>query len=149
MPIEIIHVSDIHLGSGENHGRLNPLTGLNIRLEDFAAALAKVVDYAIDNHIDVFLFSGDAYRNASPEPIYQATFAKQLKRLSASGIQTVLVVGNHDQLLRSSASHSLSVFQSLEVPGVFVIDRPCILTIDTTRGAFQLIGLPYVNRHQL
>ncbi len=149
MPIDIVHVSDIHFGSGEGHGRLNPLTGLNVRFEDFVSALGKVVDYCVDNAVSVFLFSGDAYRNASPEPIYQMMFARELKRLSDAGIQCVLLVGNHDQILKSTASHSMSVFQSLEVPRVLIIDRPMKVVIDTAGGAFQLIGLPYVTRHQL
>src|SRR6516164_4324477 len=103
MSIRLIHVSDIHFGSGEGHGCLNPTTGLNVRFEDFVAALGKVVDYTITNRADAFLFSGDAYRNASPEPIYQKMFARELKRLSDAGIRTILVVGNHDQILRATA----------------------------------------------
>ncbi len=149
MPIQLIHVSDIHFGSGESHGRVNPLTGLNVRFEDFVKALAKTVDFAIEKNVDVFLFSGDAYRNASPEPVYQKMFASELKRLSNAGIQTILVVGNHDQILRSTSSHSMSVFQSLEVPGVITIDKPTNRVIDTANGAFQLIGLPHITRHQM
>lgn len=149
MPIDLVHVSDIHFGSGEGHGRLNAATGLNVRFEDFVRALGKVVDYCVDNAVGVFLFSGDAYRNASPEPIYQMMFARELKRLSDAGIQCILLVGNHDQILKSTSSHSMSVFQSLEVPRVSIIDRPMKLTINTAGGAFQLIGLPYVTRHQL
>ncbi len=62
-PLQLIHVSDIHFGSGEAHGSLNPQTGLNIRFEDFVAALDKTVNYAIDIEADAFLFSGDAYKN--------------------------------------------------------------------------------------
>jgi exonuclease SbcD len=149
MTISLVHVSDIHFGSGESHGRINEATGLNVRFEDFVLALSKVVDFAIEKHCDVFLFSGDAYRNASPDPIYQKMFAGQLKRLSNAEIKTILVVGNHDQLLRSSQSHAMSVFQSLEVPGVMTVDRPMSITIDTKSGAFQLIGLPHITRHQL
>ncbi len=111
-PLHIIHVSDIHFGSGEVHGPLNPDTGLNVRFEDFVAALDKVVDYAINIEADVFLFSGDAYKTANPEPIYQKMFATRLKRLSDSGIKTILLVGNHDQILRSTNSHAMSVFQA-------------------------------------
>lgn len=148
-PLHIIHVSDIHFGSGESHGSLNPETGLNIRFEDFVAALDKVVNYAIDIEADAFLFSGDAYKNANPEPIYQKMFATRLKRLSDSGIKTILLVGNHDQIMRSSNSHAMSVFQSLSVPGVITIDKPGLMTIEGKRGKFQLIGLPHVTRHQL
>src|SRR5271169_5509441 len=102
MPIQVIHVSDIHFGSGESHGSLNPKTGLNVRFEDFVEALRKVVDYAIEIDADLFLFSGDAYKTASPEPVYQKMFARELKRLSNAGIKTILVVGNHDQILRAT-----------------------------------------------
>lgn len=149
MAIDIVHVSDIHFGSGESHGRVNPASGLNTRFEDFVAALAKVVDYTIDNQCDVFLFSGDAYRNASPEPVYQKMFARELKRLSDAQVKTLLLVGNHDQILRSNSSHSMSVFQSLSVPGVTIIDRPVSTRIETKNGSFQLIGLPHVTRHQI
>jgi exonuclease SbcD len=149
MSISLVHVSDIHFGSGESHGRINAATGLNVRFEDFVLALSKVVDFAIEKDCDIFLFSGDAYRNASPDPIYQKMFASQLKRLSSAGIKTILVVGNHDQLLRSSQSHAMSVFQSLEVPGVMTVDRPMSIKLDTKSGALQLIGLPHITRHQL
>ena len=111
--IKLVHASDIHLGSGESHGRINPDTGLNVRFEDFVQAFSRSVDFAIESQADIYLFSGDAYRNASPEPVYQKSFAHELKRLSQSGIQTVLLVGNHDQILKSSGSHAMSVFQSL------------------------------------
>jgi DNA repair protein SbcD/Mre11 len=149
MAIQVIHVSDIHFGSGESHGPLNPETGLNVRFEDFVAALKRVVDYALEIEADLFLFSGDAYRNASPEPIYQKMFASELKRLSAAGVNTILVVGNHDQILRGTGSHAMSVFQSLEVPGVITIDRPTKLKLATKRGELQVIGLPHITRHHL
>lgn len=149
MTIHLIHVSDIHFGSGESHGRTNPETGLNTRLEDFVAALKKVVDYSLAQKIDVFLFSGDAYKNASPEPIYQKLFARELKRLSEAGIKTILVVGNHDQILRSTQSHAMSVFQSLEVANVLTIDKPTFELIETKHGPLQLIGLPHITRNNL
>lgn len=136
-PLQLIHVSDIHFGSGEAHGSINPQTGLNIRFEDFVAALDKTVKYAIDIEADAFLFSGDAYKTANPEPIYQKMFATQLKRLSDSGIKTILLVGNHDQILRSTDSHSMSVFQSLSVPGVITIDKPISITIETKGERFN------------
>lgn len=149
MAIKLVHVSDIHFGSGESHGRINSQTGLNVRFEDFVAALTRVVDYSIEKQIDIFLFSGDAYKNASPEPVYQKMFARELKRLSDAAITSVLVVGNHDQVLRASQSHAMSVFQSLQVPGMITVDRPLSTVIDTRNGALQLVGLPHVTRHQL
>ena len=108
-----------------------------------------MVDYSIAINADVFLFSGDAYKTASPEPIYQKMFASQLQRLADHEIKTVLVVGNHDQIMRSTSSHAMSVFGSLKVPGLMIVDKPLVKKIDTKNGAFQLIGLPHVTRHNL
>lgn len=149
MMINLIHVSDIHFGSGESHGKINPETGLNIRFEDFVQSFTRVIDYAIEIDADVFLFSGDAYKTANPQPIYQKMFARELKRLSDAKIPTILVVGNHDQILKSTKSHSLSVFQSLEVPGVKIIDQPTKEVVNTKNGPLQLVGLPHVTRNNL
>lgn len=149
MPINLVHVSDIHFGSGESHGRINRETGLNVRFEDFARALRQVIDYTIDNGADVFLFSGDAYKNPTPEPIYQKIFARQLKRLSDARIPVVLLPGNHDQILKSSSSHAMSVFESLAVPGLTVVDHPVLLDLNTKSGPLQVIAIPHVTRHLL
>lgn len=149
MSIKLIHVSDIHFGSGESHGRLNPETGLNVRFEDFSRAFEKVVDFAIANEADVFLFAGDAYKTASPEPVQQKAFASQLRRLSAAKIPTILLVGNHDQILKGGSSHSMSVFQSLEVPAVEVIHSPRLLKVETKNGVLQIVGMPHITRHLL
>ena len=149
MSIEIIHVSDIHFGSGEGHGKINPQTGLNTRFEDFIASFTKVVDFAIDNQTDCVIFAGDAYKTANPEPIYQKYFAREIKRLSQNNIITILLVGNHDQIHKSTESHSLSVFDSLKVENVYIIDSPCLQTFKCKNGKFQLIGLPHITKHLL
>jgi exonuclease SbcD len=59
------------------------------------------------------------------------------------------VVGNHDQIMRSNSSHAMSVFQSLEVPGITIVDKPTSTVLHTNSGDLQLIGLPHVTRHQL
>ncbi|MDJ0561406.1 MAG: exonuclease sbcCD subunit D, partial [Microcystis sp. M53599_WE4] len=41
--IKILHLSDIHMGSGFSHVRLNPKTGLNTRLEDFMGGLSLCI----------------------------------------------------------------------------------------------------------
>ena len=43
----------------------------------------------------------------------------------------------------------MSVFQTLEVPGVLTIDKQISTVIETNNGPFQLIGLPHVTRHHL
>ena len=42
--VKILHLSDIHLGSGFSHGKINPETGINTRLEDFVNSLKICID---------------------------------------------------------------------------------------------------------
>ncbi|NEO49202.1 MAG: exonuclease subunit SbcD, partial [Moorea sp. SIO4A3] len=94
--IKILHLSDIHMGSGFSHGRINPATGINTRLEDFVNTLAKCIDRAITEPVDLVLFGGDAFPDATPPPYVQQAFANQFRRLVDANIPTVLLVGNHD-----------------------------------------------------
>ena len=50
--VTLLHLSDIPRGSGVAHGRLNPETGLNTRLEDCMAALTRCIDRALAEPVD-------------------------------------------------------------------------------------------------
>ena len=80
--IKILHLSDIHMGSGFTHGRINPETGLNTRLEDFVGTLSLCIDRAISERVDLVLFGGDAFPDATPPPYVQQAFASQIGRAS-------------------------------------------------------------------
>ena len=45
--MRILHTADIHLGT-DLYGHYDPHIGGSSRLQDFAAALDRAVDYAID-----------------------------------------------------------------------------------------------------
>lgn len=147
--LKILHISDIHLGSGFNHGRINPETGLNTRLEDFVHSLAVCIDRAIDEPVDVVLFGGDAFPDATPAPYVQEAFAAQFRRLADAKIPTVLLVGNHDQHSQGSGGDSLSIYQTLAVPGFIVGDRIQTHHLETNNGLLQVLTLPWLTRSTL
>lgn len=147
--IKILHLSDIHLGSGFSHGRLNPETGLNTRLEDFVATLSCCIDRAIAEPVDLVLFGGDAFPDATPLPIVQEAFAAQFRRLVDAQIPTVLLVGNHDQHSQGAGGASLCIYRTLGVPGFVVGDRLQTHRIQTRNGAIQIITLPWLTRSAL
>jgi exonuclease SbcD len=147
--IKILHLSDIHLGSGFSHGRLNPETGLNTRLEDFIATLSRCIDRAIAEPVDLVLFGGDAFPDATPLPIVQEAFAAQFRRLVDAEIPTVLLVGNHDQHSQGAGGASLCIYRTLGVPGFMVGDRLETHRIQTRNGAVQVITLPWLTRSTL
>lgn len=147
--IKILHLSDIHMGSGFSHGRVNPETGLNSRLEDFVTTLGRCIDRAIAEPVDLVLFGGDAFPDATPPPIVQEAFASQFQRLVAAQIPAVLLVGNHDQHAQGQGGASLSIYRTLAVPGFTVGDRLETHCIQTRNGLVQVITLPWLTRSTL
>jgi len=94
--LKILHFADLHLGV-ETYGRLDPTTGLSSRLLDSLSALDQVVDYAIDNRVDLVLFCGDAYKSREPTQTQQREFARRINRLSTSNIPIFLLVPSAGQ----------------------------------------------------
>jgi DNA repair protein SbcD/Mre11 len=139
--IKILHLSDIHMGSGFSHGKINPETGLNTRLEDFVKSLSQCIDRAINEPVDLVLFGGDAFPDATPPPYVEEAFASQFRRLADAKIPTVLLVGNHDQHSQGYGGASLSIYRTLAVPGFIVGDRPTTHRITTANGDVQVITL--------
>jgi exonuclease SbcD len=144
-----LHLSDIHLGSGFSHGQINPETGLNTRLEDFTATLGCCIDRAIAEPVDLVLFGGDAFPDATPAPYVKQAFAAQFRRLVDAEIPTVLLVGNHDQHSQGQGGASLGIYRTLGVPGFVVGDSLETHTIQTRNGAIQIITLPWLTRSTL
>jgi exonuclease SbcD len=147
--IKILHLSDIHIGSSFSHGRINPETGLNTRLEDFVQALKLCIDQAIDEPVDLVLFGGDAFPDATPPPYIQEAFAAQFRRLADQNIPTILLVGNHDQHSQGNGGASLCIYRTLGVPRFIVGDDIRTHKITTSNGKIQVITLPWLTRANL
>jgi DNA repair protein SbcD/Mre11 len=147
--IKLLHLSDVHMGSGFAHGHINPDTGLNTRLEDFVAALTRCINTALEEQVDLVLFGGDAFPDATPPPFVQQAFAKQFCRLSEAGIPTVLLVGNHDQHAQGMGGASLSIYRTLGVADVIVGDSLTTHLIPTQSGPVQVVTLPWLTRSTL
>jgi exonuclease SbcD len=148
-PMKILHLSDIHMGSGFSHGRINPTTGLNTRLEDFVNTLSLCIDRALTDHVDLVIFGGDAFPDATPAPYVQEAFASQFRRLVDADIPTVLLVGNHDQHSQGLGGASLNIYRTLGVPGFVVGDTLTTHKIQTRNGMVQVITLPWLTRSTL
>ena len=147
--LKILHLSDIHMGSGFSHGKINPETGVNTRLEDFVQSLSLCIDRAINEPVDLVLFGGDAFPDATPAPYIHEAFANQFRRLADAKIPTVLLVGNHDQHSQGNGGASLCIYRTLVVPGFIVGDRVTTHRISTKNGDIQIITLPWLNNSTL
>lgn len=139
--MKLIHTADIHIGM-ENYGRLDPQTGLSTRLQDFLSAFDKMVDYAKDNQVDFFIFSGDAFKTREPSPTHLREFAKRINRLTKSGVEVVLLVGNHDTGNAAGKANTLDIYSALEKEKVTVIREPSLIEVN----GLQIVGVPWVSR---
>lgn len=147
--LTILHFADAHIDMA-NYGRHDPQSGLPLRVLDFLKSLDTIVDTAIEEHVDLVLFAGDAYKDRNPAPTYQREWGKRIMRLSRAGIPTVLLVGNHDLSPAMGRAHALDPFTTLEVPYVQVIDRPIFLGPEQLNGlGLQILALPWIGRSGL
>ena len=146
--LKILHFADFHLGV-ESYGHINPESGLPTRLEDFLKALDQVVNYALENRVDLVLFCGDAYKTREPTQTQQREFAKRINRLSTSGIPIFLLIGNHDLPNAIGRATTTEIFDTLAIKNVYVSNRPELYHIPTKNGAIQIASLPWLRRSAL
>ena len=145
--MKILHTADIHIGSNA-HGRLDAATGLNSSLLDFRRSFEFMAARALEEDIDLFLFCGDAYRNADPDPTEQKLFAECLKPIADRGIPIVMIVGNHDHPVAFGRASSIDIFGYL-TGKVYIFSLPEVQTIPTKSGPLQLVAVPWPIRSRL
>ena len=143
--MRILHFSDLHIGV-ENYGRPDPKTGLSTRLGDFLDSLDQVVEFALNEGVDLVLLAGDAYKGREPTQTHQREFAKRLNRLSQAGIPTFLLVGNHDLPAASSRATAVDIFPTLEVANIHVGNSLKTYDVATPSGPLQVLAVPWPRR---
>ncbi len=146
--MKIIHFADLHLGV-ESYGRIDPASGLSSRFLEFLSALDQLVDFALENRVDLVLFCGDAYKSRDPSQTQQREFARRISRLSSSGIPIFLLTGNHDLPNAIGRATTTEIFDTLAVKNVYVSNRPDVYKIPTPNGIIQIVSLPWLRRSAL
>lgn len=101
--MKIVFTADNHLGC--YYARMTPAQ-LERRRLILRQALSQVVDYALDNEVDLFLQGGDLFDQPDPRNVEIAFVMGEIKRLETGGIRTVLIGGNHDTPRSSNAPGS-------------------------------------------
>ncbi len=146
--MKIIHFADLHLGV-ESYGRIDPVSGLSSRLLDFLSSLDQLVNYALENKVDLVLFCGDAYKSRDPSQTQQREFARRIKRLSENGIPVFLLIGNHDLPNAIGRATTTEIFNTLAVEYVHVANQPGTHKVQTPSGIVQIVALPWLRRSYL
>lgn len=145
MTLRILHFADAHIDMA-NHGRHDPDTGLPVRVLDFLKSLDIIIGTAISEKVDLVIFAGDAYKDRTPSPTFQREWGKRIMSLSKAGIPTLLLIGNHDISPALGRAHAIQEFDTLEVPNIRVLSKPCFLTPEELGLPLQVIALPWVSR---
>ena len=147
--IKFIHLSDIHIGL-QTHGKINPATGKNTRLEDIVKSLDFVFDYALKESVDLVLIAGDIFHRENPHPTEEIEFARRVVNLvEKSRTKVVMVLGNHDYPSAGGKASAVEIFPALDIEGVIIVRKPGLHTLDTENGQVQIACLPWAGRSGL
>ena len=106
--MKILCTADIHIGQ-QAYGKIDPKTGLNTRTLHGLNVFDDMINYAINNNIEVFVFSGDMFKHNLPSPTIQDEVNKRIKKLSDNNIQTFILDGNHDVSKLNNAKSALEL----------------------------------------
>ena len=147
--IRFIHLSDIHIGL-LTHGKLNPSTGYNTRLEDILKCLDYVLDTAARESVDLILIAGDVFHRENPLPAEEIEFARRIGKATGNdGARVVMVLGNHDYSSSGIGASAVEIYPALEIEGVTIARKPGVIEVDTKSGLIQVACLPWAGRGAL
>jgi exonuclease SbcD len=115
--LKVLCTADIHIGQ-QAYSKIDITTGLNTRVLHGLKVLDEMIDYAINNDVEVFAFAGDFYKNNLPSPTIQNEVNKRIKRLSDNNILSFILDGNHDVSKLESAKSALKTFSTLNISNI-------------------------------
>ena len=145
--IRVLHFADVHIGM-ENYGKTDPDSGVSSRVHDFLQRMDEMIEFARDGDVDLVIFAGDAFRSRSPNQTYQREFAARIRRLSQLA-PTVLLVGNHDLPANAAKASTIEIYETLDVPDVWVAQDYQVRRLSTKRGDVVVGSAPYPIRSRL
>ncbi|HJN72645.1 MAG TPA: metallophosphoesterase [Myxococcota bacterium] len=129
--MKILHLTDTHLG---NHLRVKGAPEGWTRGLDHEAALARALEPAMREEVDLVIHTGDVFNRSRPDPDAMRGAARLLSR-AAKRVPIALIAGNHD---RGGIVKSLP----FRAPNLWVCDRPQRLEI----AGVALALVPYQRR---
>ena len=112
-------IADGHLCHGV-HGLFN------------TAAFRRACNVVIAEQHDVCIAAGDLFNTGNPpgEAIVEA--AKGMRRMAEAGVEVIYVCGNHEWIgVDVSRGHRPASMALNEIPGVTVVDKPELVTLDS------------------
>ena len=148
--MRVVHSGDWHLSnSGVVAGRYVLRDGMNLCLWDKIQSVKVICDHVAENDIDLVAIAGDLFDKPNPENVAIKVAVEAIERLSEFA-PVVIVKGNHDGGKGGELANALSVFGSgLRKHGIYVSDRPEIISILSKQRKIQVFTLPYPRKSAL
>lgn len=115
--MRIVTFADLHLGVSA-YGKIDATTNLNTRILNALKSLDEMIDYTIDNNIELVIAAGDMYKNSSVSSNIQTEFNKRMKRLIDNNIKVLMLDGNHDVDKMDTKKSPMVVYDDLGVSNV-------------------------------
>lgn len=144
--MKVVICGDTHIGAIFGLGRSKPEGG-NTRVDDYEATLNHIVDYCIDNKVDLFIQTGDAFESRNPSPEHMSIFNNALRRLSLAGVASAVLMGNHDYRRSGNTfTSSISSLAAVYYPNVKIALEPEILELKKNGEHLQVVLVPYRDR---
>lgn len=136
--LDIIVLADLHFS---NFSSLAPPGDdlLSSRAKDIAYSVEWTRKYAIKNKIPLIVIAGDVFhkRDKISVPIFNLAYSS-IKSFKDDGIETIIIVGNHDQTTKGGITHSLKSFKEIAQ----VVDIPTIYTCPIS--GYHLYLIPFI-----
>lgn len=142
--MRLIHVSDMHLGIfPEAYPKIDAITGIRIRSEDFTNSFLFVTDFAIKENVDLVLMCGDVFDRIDPVNKVRKDVLDSLTTLTQKGIKVVIIGGNHDTPRFPGSASPLQLLDHIKNVTVCHRPTPEPLTIRTSADLDEVDIYPF------
>ena len=136
----VVWISDTHLGL---------MTDEIDRTEEILGIMIRAAKYAVKVKADAFVIGGDVFNNNVPGEHLIALFIRVLNVLHKAGIQTFVMVGNHDAIAHAERRSCLSFLRKMKkgYPKVELVDDiKTIKFCDAEVGDIWFTFLPHITK---
>jgi len=132
--MKFLHLSDLHIGKN--------LDGISM-IDEQLYAFSQIISYVKTHSPDAVIIAGDIYDRAIPSVEAVCVFDDFLTELSALGVATMIIAGNHDSPERISFASRLLSDKGLFLCGGYGGKIPMV-TLTDEHGEVHFWLLPFI-----
>lgn len=133
--MRLLHIADLHIGKRVCEFPM---------LQDQRHVLSQVVDLVGERGVDAVLVAGDLYDKSTPSSEAVALVDWFLESLAKTGVQVVVIPGNHDSAERVGYASGLLGRQGIHVAPVYDGRIACV-ELEDEHGPVRIWPIPYLH----